>query len=191
MKAMAFLLALSSCKLLVGIKQASEVNATNFKKLCAKHRLKADSNSFYIKKRQFSKLVHSRGIDTANQNYLQPLQLIVFDSNQKQISHLINCNIGGFPKLKWNRRASFDQMPVQQNGLYPSKARFEMPFFTALTGKEYQKGSHQYYYFVIWSSILGYNSKNFLQLIEENIKLDSSKKINIAYINIDNEYIED
>lgn len=190
MKMVAFCCLLSSCKLLVGVKKPLEINASNFEGVCKQHRVNSNTESYFTANRQFSNLVHQFSIDTSHQNYLQPLQLIVFDSSHKLVSHLINCNVGGFPKLKWNRRASFDQIPVLQNGLYPSKAVFNMQFLSKLTSKEFNKGSHDYYYFVIWSRILGYNSKKFIRLIQENLKLNESNKISLIYINIDNEYLD-
>jgi hypothetical protein len=110
------------------------------------------------------------------------------DNNFKLITNIINCNVGGFPKLKWNRVGSFNQIPITQNGFFKSKADYTITFFEQITKQRYTKQKYKYYYFVIWSSIFTHNTKRFLKQVTLNKKLDKNNEIRVTFINIDNEY---
>ena len=48
-------------------------------------------------------------------NLFQPLQVLYFDAPGRLISYSVNCSVGGFPNLKWNRWGAFDHFPASQS----------------------------------------------------------------------------
>lgn len=56
-------------------------------------------------------------IDTAykieRKNHFQPLQALYYDSTGKLVSYHVNCSVGGFPNLKWNKFGAFDEFPAR------------------------------------------------------------------------------
>lgn len=59
--------------------------------------------------------------------FIQPMQILVFDKTKELITHLVNCNVGGLP-LKWNRKGLFNHFPLRANGLYEPQHRVKLSF---------------------------------------------------------------
>jgi hypothetical protein len=119
-------------------------------------------------------------------NNCQPLQYKVFDGNGKLVSHLVNCNAGGFPNLKWDWM--FDQFPpTSEAGLYDSLLTFgEMNRFLNITRDITIEGSkEEYSVVVIWTAAFGRQNKRFIEQVQE-FRRTHAVNVRYYFVNFDN-----
>lgn len=123
-------------------------------------------------------------------NHLQPLQALYFDSTGKLISYHVNCSVGGFPNLKWNKFGVFNQFPpvnrTQLDTILTFNKHFE--YLIPLTKNANNIGNYDYLVIVHWNRFMGRQSKNLIRQVQENAHLTPERKIKIFYVNSDNFY---
>ena len=121
-------------------------------------------------------------------NYLlQPLQVIIFNS-EKMISHISNCNLGGFPNLNWDQYLT--DFPIAYNN---SKGFPEINFnqyknyLSNVKDKENQFENSQYKMLVIYSDFMGRQSKKLIKRTKEYYtKYSKTKSIQLIFVNANN-----
>jgi hypothetical protein len=113
-------------------------------------------------------------------NLLQPLQIIFFNHG-KAATHLINCTVGGFPNLKWNRYGTFDSLTNIHGPLLENELTLEnlIHYIDPNPGIKEDKNIC----FVFWSNFMGRQSKN---LIEYSKKRSVQDNYEVIYVNNDN-----
>ncbi len=126
-------------------------------------------------------------------NLMQPLQALYFDASGSLISYSVNCSVGGFPNLKWNRYGAFDQFPAAKsveldtmntlnNHLLHINPLNNAPFPDLRT--------YDYTVLVYWCRFMGRQSKRLVRIVQDNVRLGEGKKIMVLYVNTDNFWVE-
>ncbi|HAW52920.1 MAG TPA: hypothetical protein DCX54_11430 [Flavobacteriales bacterium] len=134
--------------------------------------------------------------DSANKkDWLQPLQVKAFDSTGKKYVHFVNCYMGGFPKIKWNRFGTFDSFPLNQGGCRQPNIQVtfeeEMDYLVAIPStvtKMKFTGFQDEIILVYWSRMMNRRSKELISYVEDYRSRNSDKDISVMYINDDNLY---
>ena len=121
-------------------------------------------------------------------NLLQPLQVLYFDASGTLISYHVNCSVGGFPNLKWNRLGDFNQFPPAKsveldtmkhvsNHLLHINPLNNAPFPDLRT--------YDIAVLVYWNRFMGRQSKRLVRVVQENVSLAKDKKVMVIYVNTD------
>lgn len=187
------LLSFASCKLFLGMKDPTMVAPVKIEQYNKKYKL---DYSYEVNPTQFYNTYKPLFADSNEQlldNLYQPLQLIVFNKNKENICHLVNCNIGGFPKLQWNRYHSFDSLPVNpMDYRQPEyKVTMEEVFQTlspTIAPEEMTSilTEYDYVYVVYYGTFMYGYSKPLLKLINKYKKDNKDAKIKYIYAYTDN-----
>jgi hypothetical protein len=122
-------------------------------------------------------------------NLLQPLQVFYFDASGLLSSYSVNCSVGGFPNLKWNRYGTFDQ--------FPAAVSVELDTMTTLNNHLLHVNplnnapfpdlrTYDYTVLVYWNRFSGRQSKRLVRVVKDNVRLAKDKKVMVIYVNSDN-----
>jgi len=122
-------------------------------------------------------------------NLFQPLQVLYFDASGILSSYSVNCSVGGFPNLRWNRCGTFDQ--------FPAAVSVELDTMTTLNDHLLHVNplnnapfpdlrTYDYTVLVYWNRFSGRQSKCLVQVVKENVRLAKEKKVMVIYVNSDN-----
>lgn len=106
----------SSCKFIFGIKKPQAYSDAVIKDWSKD--FTSDGTLVRLDTTAFFKTYDSLRINDKSdfKDLCQPMHIIVFNKEIENITHLINCNVGGVP-LKWNHFGSFDKVPLLANGI--------------------------------------------------------------------------
>lgn len=113
-------------------------------------------------------------------NLLQPLQIIFFNHNTVS-AHLINCIVGGFPNLKWNRYRTFDSLPQVNRPVITSELQYDS--LTKYINPKPELSGNKNICIVFWSNFMGRQSKNLITYSKE---INVQKNYQVIYVNNDN-----
>ncbi len=124
-------------------------------------------------------------------NHFQPLQILYFDSSGMLVSYHLNCDIPGFPNLKWNYFGNFDVFLPKTTSYCDSLVRFEnlIKFLRMSNEQGAIEGNFtmdDYQIVVFWSKFMGRQSKREIRTVRENLDLNLDKKVNVLFVNTDN-----
>lgn len=190
------LFGLSSCGFNLGIKNPknyTESDSENF------HKKIAQNEKFYkINPAIFLELydsIYKNDIDLFSE-LSQPMQIIVFNNKYENITHLVNCNIGGLP-LKWNRTQSFDNFPIQANGLREPNYKVRIDEIRQyITPEIYQDEineileSYDYLYVVIYTRFVYSLSKGMFANIKNHHQKFKNEKVKYIFVSAEDLYVE-
>ena len=142
--------------------------------------------SYYDFIRSFDKDIYIEEMS----NHQQPLQALYFNSEGKLISYHVNCDMGGFPNLKWNRNDTFNTFVPETQTTLDTLISLET-FSRYMTPTTYSESfshlNYDYTVVVVWADYMGRQSKRLCDLIRENVNLaQTDKKVKIVYVNVDN-----
>ena len=186
----------TSCMSILGYRQDKTLSDKKIVKLAK--RFNVPLNQLYkIDPKIFTTLIKSKELtEKDRQNMEQPIQVLIFDSEDKNVTNLIDCNIGGFPILKWNVFKGMDSIPIRQGFFrttpeFFSKAELDIliiPLFDPNSAQHIK--NPRYYYYILWSRVLFRNSKKFIKIIKNHAKLAKAMNIpiDIKYIFSDSMY---
>jgi hypothetical protein len=122
-------------------------------------------------------------------NLLQPLQVFYFDALGTLISYHVNCSVGGFPNLKWNRFGSFNQFPASKSVELDTMMYINdhLLHVNPLNNAPFPDlRNYEYTVLVYWSTFMGRQSKRLVRVVKENLRLSKDKKVMVIYVNTDN-----
>ena len=122
-------------------------------------------------------------------NLLQPLQVFYFDALGTLISYHVNCSVGGFPNLKWNRFGSFNQFPASKSVELDTMVYINdhLLHVNPLNNAPFPDlRNYEYTVLVYWSTFMGRQSKRLVRVVKENLRLSKDKKVMVIYVNSDN-----
>ena len=122
-------------------------------------------------------------------NLFQPLQVLYFDASGILSSYSVNCSVGGFPNLRWNRYGTFDQFPAAKS--------VELDTMTTLNDHLLHVNplnnapfpdlrTYDYTVLVYWNRFSGRQSKRLVRVVKDNVRLEKEKKVMVIYVNSDN-----
>lgn len=115
-------------------------------------------------------------------NMMQPLQIIFFKDRKVQ-SHLINCIVGGFPNLKWNRYHTFDSLPYVNFPVMETKVSLDS--ILNYVQPSPQIGTNDNICIVFWNNWMGRQSEILIKYSKDPKVTENYK---VLYINNDNFY---
>lgn len=186
-----------------GIKSLDELNVNEIQKTASKYKIA--SNESFILDTSFRAFLITLPIIDSNclrdssiylqchirQNHLQPLQIMYFDKNNILVSYHINCEIPGFPNLKWNKTGNFNTFIPRSTTYSDSYMRFDdlVMYISDCNSQQIQYADFKdadYNIVVVWCKFMGRQSKRMIKLVKENLRLNQSKKVNLLFVNIDN-----
>lgn len=177
-----FSLTHTSCMSILGVRQVKKLSNKEIIKLAKRFNIPED-NLYIVKSkdfRDFTKIKASLKKD--RENIEQPNQIIVFDNEYNNITNIINCNVGGFPILKWNRFKGLDSIPIKQGYFYTTPiylSKNELDNLIIPIGDKQIPTTPQFYYYIFWSRILFRNSKKMIKLINKNNQIAKMQNISI------------
>ncbi|HEY6162118.1 MAG TPA: hypothetical protein VI112_12880 [Bacteroidia bacterium] len=189
------MLALASCSALLGIKKTKKLDWYAMQKYAKQYHI-PDSVSYALDTARYRKFVNGISNPYLKKDVQQPLQVKVFDANGKMMFWLVNCYIGGFPNLKWDRYGTFDVFP-------PDKKYFKSVDTTFTLEKDQQfyfyhspqrnlqptinKGM-DLYIVVYWARFMDRHSRHLIRMINDYRQKFADRKIEVVYVNDNNWY---
>lgn len=141
-------------------------------------------DSLYYKQFGFNKKEEIRGY---RKDLFQPLQIRIYDKNGKLIGHRANCNVPGFPNLKWNGYGYFNAFPPTldchlidtiQNLTLAREFDNISPLFTENATQQ----NNKYDVFIYWSRFMNRQSKLFIKKVHKYYSAYNDS-INYYYVN--------
>lgn len=126
----------------------------------------------------------------------QPMQIIVFDQDRRNIAHFINCNIGGVP-LNWNRTGSFNDFPLMLKGILPPTYNLKyneamsyiVPTFKGVRN-ELDFGNYEYVYMIFYNRFVSKMTKTMFASIADHRKEFADNSVKFIYVFVDDLYVE-
>jgi hypothetical protein len=185
----------SSCSFLVGsmygIKSPKKLNQTEIASQAEKYKIPLE-NSFELDTAYFFEYLKSfdqKRFSREISNHSQPLQTLYFDKNGRLQIFYINCYAGGFPNLAWNKEGQFNSFPPKPQAPLDSLVNFQTlsRYLKPLpTTRLENKISADYTIVVFWNRMMNRQSKQFIQLVQENAGKAKDQKVQLLYVNTDN-----
>lgn len=191
-----FLIIFNSCSLLLGFKKYKRLSEKEVIKTGKRLKI-PNSQSFLIKHSLYrNDFIYLQTDEPKMFNDIfQPLQVKVYHKNKIDTTEvfLINCNLGGLFRLKWNRLGTFDEFPIKQKLFAKPETSFslkdELKYIKMLQSKIPRFEDiveHDMNIFVYWSRYTYKYSKQLIKLIKKYEKQFVNQKIGVFYVNIDN-----
>lgn len=186
---------LTKCASVLGIKKIKAL--TDSEIIFESQKFGIDSNDpvYKINIKDFKDHYKKTSSDTFHfyKDIVQPLQIKAYDKSLKPTLYLVNCYVGGLPKLKWNRLGTFDKFPPEQDLFFmPDSAReinqtidYLIPLQKELPNKN-DLSKNDISLFVYWATFMGRHSKELINLVKAYKSKFGQKKIMIYFINMDN-----
>ncbi|MBI3502470.1 MAG: hypothetical protein HY063_11825 [Bacteroidetes bacterium] len=122
-------------------------------------------------------------------NHYQPLQALYYDKSEQLQSFQINCYVGGFPNLHWDRNGILTTFPPRQQAPVDSIVQLDtqLKYLRQLSQtKKFSSDNYDYFVIVYWNTFMGRQSKRLIRFIQDNSKISTDKKVKIIYANTDN-----
>ncbi len=122
-------------------------------------------------------------------NLLQPLQVLYFDAKGTLISYHVNCSVGGFPNLKWNRFGDFNHFPAAKSVELDTMTQLNnhLLHINPLNNAPFPDlRTYDFTVLVYWNGFMGRQSKRLVRVVQENVGLAKDKKVKVIYVNTDN-----
>lgn len=142
-------------------------------------------------------LTYLRSLDRVHykqqiKNHCQPLQVLYYAPTGHLNSFQINCYVGGFPNLKWEKYETFTTFPPKQQAPLDSilPLSTQLNFFIPLsTSTDLRPEAYDHIVVVFWNRWMGRQSKRLIALVQENLKLADEQKVRVLYVNMDNYFM--
>jgi len=128
-------------------------------------------------------------------DFYQPLQVMAFDSSGRKHLHLVNCSIGGFKDLDWNKYKTFDSFPLSAGKFYNSDTTIGLNrtfsfFYNDSKGAKFPDySSADEIIVVFWANFMKGQSKRLMDFINMYQNKFINKDIRIYYVVTDNLYL--
>ena len=167
-----------------------DINAEDIERLSSRMNIPPQRH-FYVKEKYYD---HVSGMHQPNERFqqalLQPMQLRYFDKTGTLEALLVNCDVGGFPNLKWENFNVLDSIPINSPILSDSlwSIQDEMQFVGSYDGGTIPlsvKAEHQIHMF--WSYRMGRQAVRLKRLLDK-LQQREQNQLEVFYFNIDSLY---
>jgi hypothetical protein len=105
-------------------------------------------------------------------NALQPIQALYFDTAGQLLSYHVNCYVGGFPNINWNKGNYFAQFPPRTRVPLPAPQTYGtlLPFLHPIRATDSLPAdrSGRPLIVVFWNYQLFRQSSNLIKLVQKN-----------------------
>jgi len=180
---------------LYGIKKTKTVDENTIARFAEKYNIPASDN-YEIDTSYFSYLF---SLDTTQfkeeiKNHFQPLQALYYDNSGELKSFQVNCYVGGFPNLQWDRNEIMTTFPPKQQALIDSIIPLEthLKYLMPLSQTEkIQTDNYDNIVIVHWNRFMGRQSKRLIRFVQDNRELATDKNVKIIYANTDNLFVDE
>ncbi len=189
------ILLLTSCAEVMGIKKWKPLTREQILVEARKYKIN-EVNLFYCDSQSFKTAYFSlkKSDKRLFKDLGQPLQLKFYDiKRDSQFIYLINCYLGGFPNIKWNRAGSLNFFPPKQgpikrpDSLFSVKSNFA-PLIPLENSSINNISNYDYLLMIHWSVFMGRQSKNLIKIAKKFVRNNADKSIEVVYVNMDNIY---
>lgn len=181
---------------IVGIKNPREITEKKIIRFAERNKIPLANlfliDSLYLVEHKKNNTIDSLPI----KNYAQPLQIKIFDATQNIVGHRVNCQVGGFPNLKWNGYGYFDSLPpperFKRDTAYTLQEEcLNHHFFKNKESFTKDMFDKQDFIFVVYyTNFMGRQSKRLIKFAQQLKAKHSDKKIEILYVNMDAFFVE-
>jgi hypothetical protein len=185
---------LPGCNLILGIGNYKPLMKSEIEK-CAKRYKIPLTELAEIDTTLYTSFLTNIRDDKLKKNLKQPLQVRVFDSKGKINLFIVNCTVGGFPKLGWNRCGSFDVFPPDKkcfsNVDTTLSMNADLKYYLNTNGSKINPETFEKQDVTIviyWAKFMARHSKRLIRLINDYKDKHKDKKIAVLYVNDDNLY---
>ncbi|HET8963229.1 MAG TPA: hypothetical protein VFM99_04995 [Chitinophagales bacterium] len=188
----------SSCqpilKAFVGVNNVKQYSANEILIKSNRYHL-ANENLYEIRDTAYWAFIKSYEGKMLNNYYTfkdlyQPLQVFSFDSTGILQFHLINCKVGGFPNLKWDRYGYFDIAPLKMPSTLLSDSTLKLNtikeyYLPISINQDVSNTEFNECIIVYWNYFLGRQSKRLIKKIQE-YNINTNSNAYVYYVNTDN-----
>lgn len=123
---------------------------------------------------KFLELFNSKVLNDKIDHYpFQPLQVKIFDSTGHPIFWVVNCQVGGYPNLRWDRLGTFDCFPILPLHINVSDSIKAIDKGDYIIGEENDL-TFDYRVDVYVSIMMGRQSKRLIKMVDQAIDKHSS-----------------
>jgi len=187
------ILLLCSCqplmKALVGMKKPRALSDSEISKIAQKYGI-GEADVYKLDTARFWVTLESIGDSAKQKDWYQPLQVKAFDSLGNSHFHLINCNIGGFPNLDWNRFNTFDTYPLDIGRLKKVDTSFaldtELKMLIPINGVLPLTSSKNIESVIVyWNRMMHKQSKSLIEIVMHYKTVHDSLDIKVYFVNTD------
>ena len=117
-------------------------------------------------------------------NYMQPLQVFVYNDSDSLIYHQANCQTGGFPNLDWNKYGNFTNLKMKK---YPADSVMiktdEMRNYSVINqGGAIEK---KYTIVLIWTTFMRRQARRLIDFSREIQAVNLDIRVEVVYVNYD------
>ena len=181
---------LTSCSAILfktmGLKKGKELTQNQIQEQALKYGINK-SESFEIDTSYFSYVMNKEtATEEQIKNHIQPLQVLYYDKNGDLISYNVNCSVGGFPNLKWNKYGAFDEFPPISQTKVDSLIGLNEHLALIQNTDTIATQNYDLFVLVHWSRFMGRQSKRLINEVKNNISLNEKHKVKVLYVNTDN-----
>ena len=132
-----------------------------------------DLPNFWLDSAYLDYVVHHFGPDSqVINNAAQPMQALYFDTAGRLVSYHVNCYVGGFPNLNWNKGNYFAQFPPRTRVPLPAPPTYEAmrTFLHPIRVTDSLPAIQQARPLIVvfWNYQLFRQSKNLIELVRKN-----------------------
>ena len=198
-----FLFLFSQCIGIYGVNSLKQLSSSQMIKTAKKYKIKP--TDLYLLDTSYLAYLHSLPKIDSNcfkdpprryqcyirKNHFQPLQIMFFDKNDVLVSYHVNCDIGGFPNLKWNYSGNFNSFLPKSTTYCDPFVKFDlltpyikMPDERNMNISDFKK--NEYNVVVFWCRFMGRQSKRLVKFVYSYLKANNNHTYNILFVNIDN-----
>lgn len=189
------ILSLSSCKLILGIKDEKYLEDKEIVKYAKKFDVpgpvfyKIDTVSYM----KAVKETNQRAPKLA-QHVMQPLQMRIFNRTGLSTLSLVNCDVGGIFKLDWNRLHSFDKFPPNMKDIGKPDTTFnlkvELEKIIPIHSLQSAINTDADVIIIIyWTRLTTRYSKDLIKLMNNYKVKFKDESLRIVFVNTDNLFV--
>jgi hypothetical protein len=193
----------TQCMGIYGLKSLKTLNNSEIIKTAEKYKIKSSElvlldtayKSYLISLPEFDSLCAKDTLKRyqcyIQKNHLQPLQILFFDKSSKFVSYNVNCNIPGFPNLKWNYFGYFNEFPPKSATYCDSIFNFHKfsKYIKLPDNTQLNLGSvtnYNYLVIVFWCRFGGRQSKRLIKFVYSYLEQYNTKSYKVLFLNVDN-----
>ncbi len=190
-----FILSLSSCKLILGIKTEKYLEDVEIVK---------NAKKFHVPGPEFYKIDTVSYMRAARKTYnrspqlakhvMQPLQMRIFNRTGLSTMSLVNCDVGGIFKLDWNHFNSFDTFPPDMKNFGKPDTTFnlkvELEKIVPIHNLEAKIDTDADVVIIIyWTRLTTRYSKDLIKLMNNYKAKFKDESLKIVFVNTDNLFV--
>lgn len=186
-----FIFSLSSClRTIYGIKNYPTPSKSKMDKYAVKWDIDTSFNYLILDSIRYVELLNNKALDSITlYNLRQPLQWQFYDSLDNLTCFVPNCNVGGFPNLKWNREQFISEYPPTNSHCISETTITLHELFNSCREPNPLLSTGKTNVVVYWSVFMGRQSKVMIKKLNNYLEKHPHENRKIIYVNIDDLFL--